>query len=186
MSGLVFSVRDEAGPFLQAMLLTRQDWQRKALKSAGWFGQQQIKKGIRSGAPGGKKYAAGIGAVNRKKLEGKSGRFPALGKMANPIVYTYTNGRVEFGWQSLSAVHLGSKLEKGSTIVVTPKMRRKFFAAGLFIGKNTTTITNPSRPTYDPMVAFLMPKFAPYMEEKILEYMDKEIRVSPKEMVFGR
>ena len=60
---LSFQVTDGMTPFAEAFLRSRKDWERKALKSAGWFGQQQIKKGIRSGAPGGKSYKAGIGSI---------------------------------------------------------------------------------------------------------------------------
>ena len=182
---LSFQVTDGMTPFSEAFLRNRKDWERKALKSVGWFGQQQIKKGIRSGAPGGKSYKAGIGSVNRRKLEQKKSRFPLLGKMPNPVVYRYQDGRVDFGWQSSSAIFRGSKLEKGSSVVVTNKMRRKFFAAGLFISKDTKTIQNPARPTFDPMAEFLAPKFAPYMESKILEYIDKEMRFTPREFLFG-
>lgn len=180
-----FSVIDEAGPFVNAMLISRHDWQRKALKSAGWFGQQETKKGIRSGAPGGKRYPAGIGSNNQSKLEQKRGRFLPLGRLGNAVSYQYTEGKVEFGWQSSSAIYLGSKLEKGASIAVTEGMRKKFFASGLYISKNTNILQIPQMPTFDPMAQFLENKFGPYMEEKILEYMGKELRYTPRQIFLG-
>lgn len=56
MSNEPITITDTATPYLNFIAETKPDWMRKALKSTGWMMQKEIKQGIRSGAPGGRRY----------------------------------------------------------------------------------------------------------------------------------
>lgn len=169
-------VIDGSTPWLEYMATTKPDWMRKALKSFGWYSQQQIKAGIRSGSPGGRAYAEFMPADMRAKLEEIFGnspkkRYGPLGKLVNAVGYQYdaTNNLIRVGWLSDSAVKLGEKIEQGYSKAVTDKMRRYFWAAGVPLsGKNQIDV--PGRHTYGPIQAILAPKAAAHIEDKILEY----------------
>jgi hypothetical protein len=177
--GLVVIVEDHAAPWLKWAMAKFPDYQRKALKSAGWYGQKEIKAGIRSGAPGGQKYKERMSAKKRAKLERrKSTKFPWLGKLVQAIGYQYleAQGAVVIGWLSNSAIRLGQKHEGGASRIVTPDIRRRYFAAGIGISKKVIQV--PKRPTIEPMAAELAPKWAPYIEEKIRSYIEKDGRIA--------
>lgn len=168
---------DYATPFLKQMAKENQDRIRKALKSAGWWAQREIKKGIRSGAPGGQPYAAFMPPKLRRRLEKAGGNNfwkskPPLGKLANAVGYEYKNNSVVIGWLSLSAVYLGTKVEKGYTKEITEKMRRFFFKANVPLS-NKPIMVIPARPTYGIMRTVLAPQTAGYIEDKLLSYLAK-------------
>jgi hypothetical protein len=177
--GLVITVEDQASPWLKWAMHQFPDYQRQALKSAGWYGQKEIKAGIRSGAPGGHKYKERMPAKKRAKLERrKSSRFPWFGKLVQAIGYQYLDaqGTVVIGWLSPSAVRLGQIHEGGTNRVVTPETRRRYFAAGIGISKKIIQV--PKRPTIEPMAAELAPKWAPYIEGKIRSYIERDGRMT--------
>lgn len=165
---------DNATPWLKGMAMAKPDWERKSLKSAGWMMQQEIKKGIRSGSPGGQKYAPYMKPSRRRLLQGDAGktRYRPMGQLYNAVGYQYdsSGGRVSVGWLSPSAVWLGSKQEKGASTSVNPKMRALFALSEVPLSKGKSTIVIPARPTYSPMYTILEPKMMPYIEGKILEY----------------
>jgi len=167
---------DGATPWLQYMATTKPDWMRKALKSFGYFCQQQIKTGIRSGDPGGDQYSEFMPPDMRSSLITYHGgkpkrRFPPLGKLVNAVGYEYDAGDniVRVGWLSASAVALGEKIEAGYEKVITEKMRRFFWAAGVGLS-DKDAIDVPARHTYGPMQAILAPKAAAFIEDKVLSY----------------
>ena len=185
-------VVDNAGPWLQWVLDTHAEWQRKAVKSTAWYAQQEIKKGIKSGAPGGRKYAEimdpnrshdimaarKIGAVKARKLSkrgarhaARRGRRGALGRLASAVRYEYNNGSVPIGWLAEWAVRMGTRAEMGAREAVTQKMRGLFSGGAEGIKKSTTQINIPARPTFDPMFIFLAPKLGPYFVGKVEEYL---------------
>lgn len=167
---------DGATPWLEYMAATKSDWLRKALKSFGWYSQQQIKAGIKSSAPGGQAYAEFMPPDMRARLEAMFGnqakkRYGPLGKLVNAVSYQYdaANNLVRVGWLSASAVKRGEKIEQGYAKTITDKMRHYFWAAGVPLsGKNQINV--PGRHTYGPMQAILAPKAAAHIEDKILEY----------------
>lgn len=67
------TITDEATPYLEFIAKTKPDWMRKAMKSTGWMMQKAIKEGIRSGAPGGKKYSAFMPPTIRASFEAAFG-----------------------------------------------------------------------------------------------------------------
>lgn len=52
-------------------------------------------------------------------------------------------------------------------------MRKKFAAAGVPFGGGTTALRIPIRPTIGPMASVLLADYVPYIEKKILGYLDK-------------
>lgn len=166
---------DGATPFLKYMAATKPDWMRKSLKSFGWFSQQQIKAGIRSGAPGGQSYPASVPEGIRNALRNYYGgkdkkRYPPLGKLVNAVGYQYKEDYVVVGWLSQSAVLLGEKIEAGSQKTVSKKMQKFFFASGVPLVEGTIDVA--PRKTFGPMQNVLAPKASEYIEGKIIEYMN--------------
>ena len=173
------TIIDAATPFLQYMAQTKPDWMRKAMKSAGWMIQKEIKVGIRSGSPGGQAYAQFMPPDMRRKLEKAFGnrgkrKYVPLGKLANAVGYQYDQSKqsVKIGWLSGSAVKLGEKIESGSEKTITPKMRDYFFVSGVPLSAKEKLVI-PARKTYGPMERQVQPKVAGYVEDKIFEYMQK-------------
>lgn len=173
------TIIDAATPFLQYMAQTKPDWMRKAMKSAGWMVQKEIKAGIKSASPNGRAYAKFMPSKMRSKLEkafgnrGKRNYIP-FGKLANAIGYQYDQSiqTVKVGWLSKSAVKIGEKLESGYKRVITRKMRDYFFMSGVPLSSKNEMVI-PARKTYGPMKEKVEPKIASYVENKILEYMQK-------------
>jgi hypothetical protein len=170
---------DSATPFLKGMAETKPEWMRRAQKSLGYMMQQEIKKGIRSGSPGGKKYKPPMPPEKRQMLErmlGGDGKknYPILGRLVNAVGYQYKPAEISItvGWLSASAVNIGTKQEKGFERSLTDNMRYAFWAAGVPISRNHDILRIPARPTFDPMAAYLEPKITPHLEEKITSYAD--------------
>jgi hypothetical protein len=168
-------IQDDTSDTLKWMIATKPDWLRKVMKSVGWMVQKEIKKGVKSGSPGGQAYAARMDPSRRAELDqgrGVKGTiFPWMGDLQKAVGYQYQDGKVTIGWLSATAVYDGSKLEKGVNYAVTEKMRRWFFWKGIPLGKNTTSILVPKRPTFEPELNTVSPLIAPYIDQKIAEYL---------------
>ena len=176
MINVDFLMIDGATPWLEYMATTKPDWMRKALKSFGWYSQQQIKAGIKSRAPGGRAYADFMPPDMRARLEAVFGnrpkkRYGPLGKLVNAVGYQFDAGKqiVRVGWLSDSAVRLGENIEQGYSRAITDKMRKYFWAAGVQLSTKSE-ISVAARHTFGPMQAILAPKAAAHIEDKILEY----------------
>lgn len=170
---------DNATPWLRNMAENAPVWERKALKSAGWMMQKEIKAGMKSGAPGGQRYADTMPADKRRKLEkalGNIGKrnYPIMGKLVKAIGYKYRSDQtLHVGWLSASAANIGGKLEKGFSRNVSDKMRHAFGAAGMPLKRGKDKVIIPARPTMNPLRSALEPKIFPYIEQKFLEYAAK-------------
>lgn len=73
MSNDPIIIKDTATPYLEFIAKSKPDWMRKAMKSLGWMMQKEIKSGIKSGAPGGKKYADFMPPAMRAQFEAAFG-----------------------------------------------------------------------------------------------------------------
>lgn len=73
MSNEPITITDTSTPYLNFIAETKPDWMRKALKSTGWMMQKEIKQGIRSGAPGGRKYPNFMAPARRAAFESAFG-----------------------------------------------------------------------------------------------------------------
>lgn len=185
-------ILDTATPWLADIAKNNPNYCRWALKSTGWMVQQEVKKGIRSRAPGGHSYAKGMAAKRRRAIDELMGRksfrtYRPLGKLLQAVGYDKKNvgkdgsGSVIIGWLSDSAQWLGEIQEGGHSRVITPKMRRMFWAAGIPISKATNEVKIPARPTYDPMYQVLEPIIPKYFEQKIFDYWTgQSTRSDPK------
>ena len=172
---LKITIADNASPWLNWAMDSFPNWRRKAMKSLGYFISTKIKDGIRSGAPGGKEYERFMPAARRKKIRReKKNKYPYMGKLVRAVGYQYkdSEGSVVVGWLSNSAIRLGSKHEGGTHVAVTPKMRRKFAAAGVPFSAGKEALRIPIRPTIGPMADVLKDDYAPYIEKKILGYLN--------------
>lgn len=174
-------ILDTATPWLADIAKNNSDYCRWALKSTGWMVQREIKKGIRSEAPGGRTYVGGMVAKRRRAIDELLGRksfrtYKPLGKLLQAVGYDKRDigkdgsGRVIIGWLSDSAQWLGEMQEEGVSLAITPKMRRMFWAAGIPLAQATNEVKIPARPTYDPMYQVLEPVIPKYFEQKIYEY----------------
>ena len=194
------SWEDMATPWVEDVIKEMPDMRRKALKSLGWWMQKEIREGIKSGAPGGRRYAP-LAGLSRRKVSGRSAmkkgsaKGQILGKLGKAVGYQYKDedGSVSVGWLSRSAVYWGSIHEKGKRIPVTDKMRRFWWSGargkgrkraikktGAFLRRSTTEINIPARPTIDPMRQALAPRIPGYFVKKIDGYMDDEMKRPPK------
>lgn len=177
------TIIDHCSPWMQYMAQTKTDWTRKAMKSAGWWMQQEIKKGIRSGAPGGQKYVDRMSNAKRRDIDDvmvnkdaqrkPKRNYQMLGDLVKAVGYEYKDGSVRVGWLSKGAVRIGQWQESGVTQSVTDKMRGMLFSADVGIKQGKNSIITPARPTFGPMKRVLEPQIAGYMENKIIEYMEK-------------
>lgn len=177
---------DNLTPFLKRIIAEKPQWMGSALKSAGYWSQQQIKKGIKSGAPGGAIYAPLMPVWIRRKIEielhGTAAKnYNPMGKLANAVGYDKTkanDGIVTVGWLSKSAVLIGTKQELGFFNTVTQRMREAFAAAGHPISEDKKVIQVIARPTYKPMQPILQVGAPKKVEEKIIAYINGASRRS--------
>ena len=170
---------DNISPEIKWIIENKPDWTRKALKSTAWYVQQEVRAGIKSGAPGGVKYADLMNPDRRIQLEsartgGKKnrGRNAILKNLYGAVGYKYDSSqKVTIGWLKDWSILVGGWMEEGKTETVSSKMRRLFLAAGIGIKPETTTLRVPARPTWGPMFQFLRDKIPVYFEKKFVEYL---------------
>ena len=173
---LDIKVIDLATPYIKLLANSFPQYFNRALKSTGWWLSQEIKKGIRSGAPGGEQYPALSGLRKSRRGRLYSGQPKQhLGRLARAVGYRYYSDsrRVVVGWLSKSAVSLGEKHEQGAQVAITPKMRRYFWASGRPISAGKTHITLPRRRTFGPIYRQKGPEEPKYIENKIWQYINE-------------
>jgi len=169
------NISNGATPFLQDMIKNQPIWTRKAMQSTGLFVRKEIKDGIKSGAPGGVRYAKFMPAEMRAKLE-KTGKkkFSTLGKMASAVRSKYdpSNLSVSVGWLSRSAIKRGEKIESGQVRPITQKMRDYFKSRNVPLSAKPAMII-PARRTFEPMRNALEGKIGKMVEDKVWDYINK-------------
>ena len=175
---ITVDVTDEIQPLLERMALNNPKSLAAAAKSLGWFLQKEIKKGIKSGAPGGETFK------ERRPYEVRSALGNAAktwyGRMSRAIGYQYHDGILRVGWTSRTAAMYGRKQEFGNVTKVTEEIRKKFARAGYPLRKDTTEIVLPERNVFDPMAGELYPQIAPYVQQKLNEYANGDVAFSKK------
>ncbi|WP_444314083.1 hypothetical protein [Megamonas funiformis] len=171
------SVKDEALNKLDYYAEAYPVFYKRALKSLGWYSQQEIKKGIRSGAPGGKKYKDLIKPSKRRQIDKAfrkktKSRYLPMGRLRNAVGYDtkeVNRGIVTVGWLSRTAVRIGSIMENGIYYYVTPKMRKALLRGRIYTNKKIIEI--PARPTFGPMTVVLEPKLVNYLNGKVEQFI---------------
>ncbi|AIF52005.1 hypothetical protein [Pelosinus sp. UFO1] len=175
MANMKIDISDGATPFLQDMIKNQPVWIRKGMQAAGLFVRKEIKDGIKSGAPGGVRYAKFMPAEMRAKLEKTNKKtFGVLGKMASAVRAKYDPADLSesIGWISNSAIKRGEKIEAGQVRTITQKMRDYFKSRNVPLSAKPAMII-PARETFDPMRKALEGKISPKVEDKIFEYINK-------------
>ena len=169
-------LQDDVNPWLLWVAQHRKEWMRKLIKSTAWYMQQEIQKGIRSGAPGGVAYHA---RMKKQKTTEVGGLYKArwkqkkriLGGLDKAVKYLYGNDNsATIGWLAEYAAKLGGWMEEGTHPDVSPRMRRMYMAAGIKLG-DKQKIDIPARPTFGPMYAYLQSRIPVYFENKVQEYL---------------
>ena len=173
-------ISDEIGPLLERMSGNFKKNLQSAGKSLGWFLQDEIKQGVRTGAPGGFVYTERRPYKVRKALGGGSAARAWYGKMVQAIGYQYRNGVVEIGWVSKTAAAYGRKQEMGYRTEVTEAIRQKFREAGYPLMNKTKYLILPDRPVFEPMAGVLQPKMVPYLRYKLEGYITETVVFSKK------
>lgn len=179
MINISVSYEDAGFPMLELIAKENTKWQASALKSTAWKVSSEIKKGIKSGAPGGREYSPlSLYGQKRRALEIVSGgtvksRYTIMGRLRQAVGYegkAALTGVVPVGWLSGSSAKLGERLQEGFETPVTPAVRRMYAAAGLKIGKRKEFLRTPARPTMDPMKNELARVAKTWFQAKILSY----------------
>lgn len=170
---------DNATPFLQMVLRENPQWMSSALKSTGYWAQKEIKAGIRSGTPGGRKYADLTPLWMRRKLDKAFSHrvkrnYKPLGQLVQAVEYDgkkASKGLVTVGWFSRSAVHLGSKHEKGFFTEINEKMRQTFKISGIKLPEEKRQISVIARPTFKPMKPIIDLGAPAHFQNKLIDYL---------------
>jgi len=170
---------DGLAPYLRLIIDREPKWLGSAMKSAGYWSQKEIKKGIRSRAPGGKAYRQLMPDYIRQAIDRAMGhasrdKYIPLGKLINAVGYDKTRvseGVVTVGWLSASAVMIGTKQEKGFFNIVSERMRHAFARAGYPIPPGRSQIPVVARPTYEPMQKVIASGAPAVIEQRLLEYL---------------
>ena len=147
-----------------------------AAKKVGAYGASAVKKGIVSGAPGGKKFVP----LSPMTIANKGSSSPLIdkGDLVGSVTYATPNENTVFigvrksakskdggALANVAAVH-----EFGCTIRVTPKMRAYLHYQGIHLKSSTQYISVPPRPYLRPTLD------DPEFREKIAEIYAKAIK----------
>ena len=174
-------VTDEIQPLLERMAGYSRKNLKSAAKSLGWFLQREIKEGVRSGMPGGDSFAQRRPYEVRKALGFEKGAARSwYGRMVNAIAYQYNEQKVLVGWASKTSSAYAEKQEFGFVTTVTEQIRKRFAKAGYPLRKSTTELILPERPIFEPMAGELQSQIAPYVQNKLNGYTEKDVVFSKK------
>lgn len=173
-------VTDEIEPLLERMSANNKRMLTSVAKSWGWFQQREIKKGVKSGSPGGATFEQRTPIEMRRALQGGSAAKQWYGKMLRAIGYQYKDGKVEIGWTSRTSAMYGRKQEFGYQTPVTEEIRRKFARAGYPLRGDTKYLELPERNVFDPMAGELQPQLSPFVQNRINDYQTGNVEFSKK------
>jgi hypothetical protein len=180
MELLEITVTDEIAPLLERMAAHNKRFLKSAAKSLGYFMQKEIKEEVKTGSPGGANFVERRLHKIRAALQGGSAAKQWYGKMLRAIGYQYDDGVLRIGWTSRTAATYGRKQEEGFETKVTAAVRKRYQAAGLRIGRDKKYLITPERPFFEPMAGVLQPQIAPYVEQKLFDYVEENVAFSKK------
>lgn len=173
-------VKDEISPMLLYWVENNERYFRALTKSVGWWYQKSIKEDIKEGHAGNVEYVERWDLSLRRKLDPNAPK-AWYGKLRNAVGYEYKgNGVVSIGWTSPTSSKYGDMQEQGYSKVVTDRMRKYFRMRGINLSNNTQELNIPDRPIYEPMADVLFKQVAPYINNKITEYMTVGIEKGKK------
>lgn len=174
VSGTVIDIKGDAGGFLRRFANMYPDFMDRSIRHAAYLTQNRLKAELLARVPGGVEFPP-ISKVQRFRLLGKvskktgkrrlgpikahglaynmnGGDWPPGGKLAQTIKYIHVKGsmRADIGWLSKGTVGYGRRFQQGEKQFITPRMRRLFAAAGIFIKKDKKFLIQPPRPVFRP------------------------------------
>ena len=124
---------------------------KQAAARVGNYGASEVKKGIVSGAPGGKKFVPNSAMTIARK--GSSKPLIDKGDLVGSITYQVVDDNHVFvGVKKGEEVNIAAVHEFGCTIQVTPKMRAYFHYQGIHLKASTQFIVIPPRPFLRPVL----------------------------------
>ena len=172
------TIIDTAGPFLRAMADTLPSEYNRALRSIGYFLQQEIKAGMRNASPGGERWApmSPITGAIRRIRRGRNYAKPG-GRLAQLIRYNHDPaGKVlAVGWIDKRVAKLAVPFQAGSDTATTGRQRRLFNILGT---KSRTVrlaqkISIPARPAIEPVYQANRAEIPARMTRRIAELIAK-------------
>ena len=169
----IIKINDEATPFLAMVAQNFPKELSSALKSAGWWMSKNIKDGIKSGAPGGRKYKP---LSNITKKLSKARRPQILGKLRQLVRYKYyaDSNRVVIGWLNPNIAEIAEKQEQGYRTPITDAKRRMFAAEGIILPAKKAFFEIPKRETISPIYQQYASQVPEYLENKVWERINKK------------
>ena len=189
MDKITLDVTDEIEPLLERMSEKNRKMLASVAKSWGWYQQREIKKGVRSGSPGGATFEQRTPLAMRRALQGGSAAKQWYGKMLRAVGYQYKDGIVRIGWTSRTSAMYGRKQEFGYKTPVTSEIRKKFGEAGYPLRADTKYLELPERNVFDPMAGELAPQLSPFVQDRINDYQTGNVefakRARRKYKVYG-
>lgn len=174
------NVSDEINPAIKRLLNHSKGYLKHVTKSLGYMYQDETKKAVGRGAPNGETYPKRIDYKIRKALS-PSAREEWYGLLRQAIGYEYLgHGSVAIGWTSPTATKYGHLQERGFSRNITSAVRRKWASVGYPLPASKTQFNIPARPVFTPMARQIRPQIVPYVEDKVLRYMNENVEYGKK------
>ncbi|WP_018125701.1 hypothetical protein [Desulfovibrio oxyclinae] len=180
--GARVAIRDTTAPFMAFLVRTFPSEFNRALGSAGWWLQQEIKNTVYDEDPPGENWPELSEIQQQRVLDDAKGHFRqpathAYGQLVKAVGYRRDKRlmRVRVGWLSPAAARRAWSLQRGFSTRVTDKMRRFFGAAGLPIPAEDT-IESPPRDLITPVYEGSRDEVFERIEQKISYYLGKSSR----------
>lgn len=168
---ITVTIKDQITPEINYFLQNNPRFISSLTKSIGWYVQGRIKK-LTYGSTVTAPWQERIPLKVRRKLDPKAPK-QWLGQLRRAIGYAYKDGAVNIGWTSSTAAMEGRIQEYGATKTVTPFLRRYFGRRGVHLRWDTTTLTVPARPVFEPSMKVIQPEIGPFMAQKVKNYVEK-------------
>ena len=182
--GTLFKINDTATPYLAMLVRTFPVEVNKALGSLGWTLRTKMREAMRAGGVGGgwPKHA-GIGRLNQKvgdrarSTRAANPHTGLFGHLYMAIGYRRdkANMRVQIGFLSKRSANLAARLQEGFETPITEKMRRLYSLRGLKLSAKGS-IKTPARPLVAPVYQAVQGQIGPFIEAKLLEYLNRSRR----------
>ena len=177
---------DGIEPWCKKIIEKNSKMRKEALGKLGGHLRKEIRKGIKSKAPGGRPYKKTMPAKRRRALdqafggEGKN-RYPILGRLHKAVGFQVDDyaENLKVGMLSQTATKLMQVHEFGKKRRVTPFIRRKFFQAGVGLSEKQKFLNIPKRPTFEPLKRILEPEIPGYVQKSISNFLEYGIKSPP-------
>lgn len=189
--GTMVRIEDTATPFLAFLSRTFPSEMKRALRHVGFYLRGQVKEGLASGAPGGRRFKK-LSEIQQYRLLDEMNKAmsikkrkyyahkrmkekdkPYAGRMISAVTYKKSSDgwSVHIGWIRPKVASLARKLQAGFITPVTPRMRRFYFAAGIPLSAGKTSFYTPPRPVMKPVFDAEKREIGVRIEKRIAAYL---------------